>query len=207
MKGSGPPARGVLVIREGNVLRGPGPELLCTENPQLLARAGDPENERDGGARTLKITNPDAVGAVIEGKARFLALRGMNAVVIDDQSIVDVQERAVVGGKNKAIYGGMPNPELSAVIYCEPLEALRNTGETLSEIPGRDVKRAGVNSSPRLEMTETVRQDSGVRLQIVDDAAQAGGIHHGSAKRGGAKSGSRLQRCAKPRHRAQPHEE
>src|ERR1700686_2778394 len=73
------------------------PEFIRAENAELLARTRHLQDQRDLPLRPLKIGNANPVNPAAEIYVARLFFRRMQAAVVDDQLVVNVQPAAIVG--------------------------------------------------------------------------------------------------------------
>src|ERR1700678_148658 len=76
-------------------------EFVRAENPEALPGAGDLQDQSDLVAWSLEIGYAALVDSAAQIHTTRAALSGMDAVVVDDFAVVDVEARAIVGDQRE----------------------------------------------------------------------------------------------------------
>jgi len=78
----------------------------------------------------------------------------MDAVVVDDRLMVDVELGTVIGQERELVFALPLDSESTGVVDGEPLETVRDAGEPLRETAWRDVQAVRIDSANRFQFLE-----------------------------------------------------
>jgi hypothetical protein len=147
----------------------------------LLLGLRNRQDQSDLVSRALKIRNSNCMDAFVKPDSTCFGGGCVSAVVIDDRFGIDVEFRAVVGLQGEAIRTGIRDPEPGIIVKGEPLEAVRNAGETLVKISGRQIQGRCVEGTDRLKLLE-IRETRRIFFEQVYIALESPGGDHRDAE-------------------------
>jgi hypothetical protein len=131
---------------------------------------------------TLEIGHADAVHSHLELYLPLLLDHRMLLIVVDDNLVVDVKDRPIVGGQSEAVCPGLGDPESAGVVDREPLKSPGDAGKAFVKGSCGDAQGGGIDCADGLQLGK-VRELPAAGFDGIDFAAKAAIGCDGSAER------------------------
>ena len=140
--------------------------------------------------------------ALCEGGGAEFSQHSVRAVVIDYESAVYIEDRAIVGGERELVVGWLFDPEPARVINGKPFEMLGDAGKAGKEILLGYVEAGRVDGADWFELGE-IRELFGPLFDAIDLAFETTGDDDGGTEpvfrfvlrpKGGGKTGQKSEK-------------